>query len=78
MQFDVTVQRTEYREHVFRVEAEDRDAAFHAGLAAACDYDFHDSPVSSACEDVWAIVPVTPNSALTDLSDCSAIQAKRD
>jgi hypothetical protein len=62
MQFDVTVQRTEYREHVFRVDAEDRDAAFHAGLAAACDYDFHNSPVDSAGEDVTAIVPVTPNS----------------
>jgi hypothetical protein len=61
MQFDVTVQRTEYREHVFRVDVEDRDAAFHAGLATALDYDFHDSPVDSASEDVTAIVPVTPN-----------------
>lgn len=61
MQFDVTVQRVEYREHVFRIEAKDRDAAFHAGLAAACDYDFHDSPMVSEEEDVTAIVPVMPN-----------------
>jgi len=60
MQFDVTVQRTEYREHVFRVEAEDRDTAFHAGLKAAFDYDFHNSPVDSAGEEVTTIVPVTP------------------
>ena len=66
MQFDVTVQRTEYREHVFRVEAKDRDAAFHAGLEAACDYDFHDSPIDSDGEDVTAIVPVTPNKRLCD------------
>jgi len=69
MQFDVTIQRTEYREHVFRVEAEDRDAAFHAGLAAACDYDFHDSQIDSAGEDVTAIVPVTPNNTLHGSSE---------
>ena len=61
MQFDVAVQRTEHREHVFRVEAADRNAAFHAALAAACDYDFHDSPVDSAVEDVTGIVPVAAN-----------------
>jgi len=61
MQFDVTVQRTEYREHVFRVEAADHESALQAGLAASCDYDFHDSPVDSAEKDVTAIVPVTPN-----------------
>lgn len=61
MQFDVTVQSVEYREHVFRVEAEDRDAAFHAGLAAARDYDFHDSPMADDEENVTAIVPVMPN-----------------
>jgi hypothetical protein len=61
MQFDVTVQRTEYREHTFLVEADNRDAAFHAGLEAANDYDFYDSPVDSAREAVTAIVPVTTN-----------------
>jgi hypothetical protein len=59
--FDVTIQRTEYREHVFRVEARNRDEAWHAGLQAAQDYDFHDSPVDSAGEDVTAITAVTPN-----------------
>jgi hypothetical protein len=63
MQFDVTVQRIEHREHkhTFRVEADDRDAAFHAGLTAACDYDFHDSPIDSAEENVTAIWPVQRN-----------------
>jgi hypothetical protein len=61
MQFDVTIQRTEYREHVFRVDVADSDAAFHAGLAAALDYDFHDSPVRSSSEDVTAIVHVETN-----------------
>ncbi len=37
MKFDVTIQRTEYREHVFQVEAKDKDAAWHAGLEAAQD-----------------------------------------
>jgi len=61
MQFDVTIQRTEYREHVFRVEAENEDAAHAAAMDASCDYDFHDSPVSSADEDVTAVVPIAPN-----------------
>jgi hypothetical protein len=58
MKFNVTVQRTEYREHVFQVEADDRAAAFRAGLTATFDYNFNDSPVYSAEEDVTAIVPV--------------------
>jgi len=61
MQFDVTIQRTEYREHVFRVEAADADAAHDAAMNAACDYNFLDSPVSSADEEVVGVVPVTPN-----------------
>ena len=58
MQFDVTILRTEYREHVFRVEAEDGQMAYQAGLDAACDYDFHDSPIQEAKEDVTEITPV--------------------
>lgn len=58
MQFDVTIQRTEYREHVFRVEAESRDAAYGAGLRASYDYDFSDSREVEASEDVISIEPV--------------------
>lgn len=65
MQFDVTVQRTEYREHVFRVESDGPDAALHAGLAAARDYNFNDSPVDSAEVDVTAVVSVTPDAELS-------------
>jgi hypothetical protein len=61
MQFDVTIQRTEYREHVFRVEATSRTTAWHAGLKAAEDYDFHDSPISSAGEEPIGICAVPPN-----------------
>jgi hypothetical protein len=61
MQFDVTIQRTEYREHVFRVEADDRDGAWHAGLKAAEDYDFNDSPISSAGEEPIGIYAIPPN-----------------
>jgi hypothetical protein len=52
VKYDVTVQRVEYREHVFRVDGENDSDAFHAGLEAACDYDFHNSPVYSASENV--------------------------
>ena len=58
MKFDVTVQRTEYREHTFRVEAKDSEDAWHKGMEAANDYDFHDSPVDSAGEDVTSVVEV--------------------
>ena len=58
MQFDVTVQRTEYREHVFRVSAPSHEAAYDAGLEAANDYNFLDSPVRSAQENVTAITRI--------------------
>ena len=50
--YDVTVQRIEYREHVFRVEADDPDAAYKAGLEAATDYNFGDSPIDLGEEQV--------------------------
>lgn len=68
MQFDVTVQCAEYRAQTFRVEAEDQDAAFHAGLIAADDYDFHDNSVDSAEKLVTAIVSVMPNNSATECS----------
>ena len=61
MKFDVTIQRTEYREHVFRVEAENEAAAHDAAMEATCDYNFRDSPVGYADEEVTAVVPVVPN-----------------
>lgn len=55
--FDVTVRRTERRERVFRVEAEDSDAAVAAGLAAAYDYDFRDGGDNQEVE-YRALAPV--------------------
>jgi hypothetical protein len=57
MQFDVTIQRAEYREHVFRVEAKNADDAHNVAMEEACDYNFLDSPVSSADEEVVAVTP---------------------
>lgn len=62
MRFDVTIQRTAYREHVFTVEAENEDAAHDVAIEEACAYNFLDSPVSSAIEEVTGITPATPNS----------------
>jgi hypothetical protein len=59
MLFDVTIQRTERREHVFRVEAPNRNAAAAAAHAAAEDHDFHDSPICHADEEVTAIVVIS-------------------
>ena len=58
MQYDVTIQRAEYREHTFRVEAENEDEAQDAAMEAACDYNFLDSPVDSADEEVISITRV--------------------
>jgi len=65
MKFDVTIQRTEYREHVFRVEAENETTAHEVAMEEACDYNFLDSPVSSADEEVTAIVSVVPNNNMS-------------
>lgn len=54
--YDVTVQRTEYREHVFRVMATDPEDAQAKGLEASSDYNFLDSPVDHADEDVTSTV----------------------
>jgi hypothetical protein len=54
--FDVTVQRAEYREHTFTVSANSPGEAQEKALDAACDYNFLDSPVHSAKEEVVAIV----------------------
>ena len=59
MIFDVTVQRTEYREHTFRVEAKNKGEAWEKGMDAAEDWDFHDSPVDSAGEEIIAILPIS-------------------
>jgi len=55
MQFNVTVKRTEAREHTFIVEAKDREAAFHKGLDAAYNHDFKEDRVDESSEDVTSI-----------------------
>jgi hypothetical protein len=54
--YDVTIQRTEYREHVFRVEADNQTQAELAALEASCDYNFNDSPVDHANEEVTGVL----------------------
>lgn len=53
--FAVKIQRTEYREHTFYVDAATKSAAETAGLLAACDHNFLDDTVSSAHEEVVSV-----------------------
>ena len=57
MLFDVTIQRVEYREHVFRVEAADGLGAEDAAMSDSEFHDFHDDPVAYARELPTRIVP---------------------
>lgn len=57
MKYDVTIQRAEYREHTFQVEADSEDMAHDAAMEAVCDYNFLDSPVITSNEDVTSIMP---------------------
>jgi hypothetical protein len=56
MKFNVTVQRTEYREHTFLIEADSEDDAWYAGLSAANDHNFGEDRVTEAGEEVTAII----------------------
>jgi hypothetical protein len=58
MKFNVTVKRTEAREHTFLVEEKDREAAFHKGLDAAYNHDFKEDRADESSEDVETIVEV--------------------
>jgi len=62
MTYDVTVQRTELRSHVFRVKAIDPHAAWDKALEQAQDYDFGCSPIIEGGEDVIGMVPVKKGS----------------
>ena len=55
MKFDITIQRTERREHTFRVYAPSREAAVRTAEYAAESYNFYDGPVESATEEAIAI-----------------------
>lgn len=55
MKYAVTIQRTEYREHQFQVDADSEDEACDIAMDSVCDYDFGDSPVSSADETVTSV-----------------------
>lgn len=51
--FDVIVQYTVVREHVFAIEAEDEDEAETTAYTAAADFDFTDgSHIDSVCKVV--------------------------
>jgi hypothetical protein len=54
--FDVTVQRIEVREHVFRVEADTKEGAEENALACANDFDFKDG---SYCTSNLEVTTVT-------------------
>ena len=54
-EFNVTIRRAEYREHIFRVTAANENVAHALALKAANDYDFHDTPVYRANEEVVSI-----------------------
>lgn len=59
--FNVTIQRSEYKEHVFEVEATNRQEAYDAAREASNDYDFWNSPIKSADEVVVGIKAVSDN-----------------
>jgi hypothetical protein len=53
--YKVTIQRTEFRSHTFEVDADNRSEAEEAAETASCDYDWHDSPIGAAHEDVISV-----------------------
>ena len=58
--FEITVQRCEFRSHTFKVESENEEAAREIVMnEVSCDYDWYDSPISSANEEVIAITEKT-------------------
>ena len=59
MKFNVTIQRTEYREHVFEVEADSPEEAVEKAEEESCDYNFYNSPISSATEEVIAVKDIS-------------------
>jgi hypothetical protein len=58
VKFNVTVQRTEYKEHTFQVEAPDKEGAMQVGLVMAGNHDFSFDRIVDIVNDVIEIVEV--------------------
>lgn len=56
--YKVTVQRVEYREHTFKIKANNPDEADTKGLEEANDFDFKEASLCHADEEVTSIVKV--------------------
>ena len=56
--YEVTVCRSEYRLHVFEVEARDEQGAEKKARACSLDYDWHDSPIRGSDEDVEGVLQI--------------------
>lgn len=50
--FDVTIQRTERREHIFRVQASSRAIAERRAMQVSCDFNFADASFFCADEQI--------------------------
>ena len=59
MTYQVTVRRTEHREHTFKVEALSREEAEDKAMEAACDHDFGQNTVCHAEEEVASVLQVS-------------------
>ena len=57
--YNVTIQRTEYREHTFRVQAESLEGADVAAAEFSSDYDWRDSSIDSAKEETTSVDAVS-------------------
>ena len=57
--YDVTIQRIEFREHTFRVHAESFEAADVAAAEFSSDYDWRDSSIDYAKEETTSVDAVS-------------------
>lgn len=57
-QWEIGIQRVEYREHIFRVTANTQDEAVAKARDAADNYNFSNSPVQHADEHFSSIKEV--------------------
>jgi hypothetical protein len=55
MKYNVTIVREEHREHTFQVEADTEDAAYDIAMDEVANYDFGNSPIKWADENVTSI-----------------------
>lgn len=55
MKFDVTVEREEYRTHVFTVEADNTEDAYDKAMEEAYNFDFNNAHVDYAGHEVISV-----------------------